>query len=102
MLLEDVDPHHCFVELWIQGLDDLVVKMLLHKHTAEKHANCQASRQLNALPKDEPSLMLTLVQPSMTTVILSLLTDTIETIQSTFLHMSVKLLFCKYIERKYQ
>ena len=29
MLFEDVHPHHCFVELWIQRLDDFVVKMLL-------------------------------------------------------------------------
>lgn len=49
VLLKDVDPHHCFVELWIQGLDDFVVKMLLHntkkqKCTTEKHANRQAWR----------------------------------------------------------
>lgn len=31
MLLEDVHPHHGFVELWIQRLDDLIVQMLLQK-----------------------------------------------------------------------
>lgn len=30
VLLEDVDPHHRFVELGIQGLDDFIVEMLLH------------------------------------------------------------------------
>jgi len=29
MFFEDVHPHHGFVELWIQRLDDLVVEMLL-------------------------------------------------------------------------
>lgn len=29
MLLEDVHPHHSFVELWIQRLDDFIVEMLL-------------------------------------------------------------------------
>lgn len=29
MLLKDVHPHHSFVELWIQRLDDFIVEMLL-------------------------------------------------------------------------
>lgn len=29
MLFEDVHPHHCFIELWIQRLDDFIVEMLL-------------------------------------------------------------------------
>lgn len=29
MLFEDVHPHHSFVELWIQRLDDFIVEMLL-------------------------------------------------------------------------
>ena len=29
MLLEDVHPHHCLVEVRVQGLDDLVVEVLL-------------------------------------------------------------------------
>lgn len=29
MLFEDVHSHHGFVELWIQRLDDFIVKVLL-------------------------------------------------------------------------
>lgn len=37
VLFEDVHSHHCFVELWIQRLDDFIVKMLLQiKTTAMK------------------------------------------------------------------
>lgn len=40
VLLKDVDPHYCFVELWIQGLDDLIVKMLLHRNkNTQKNRN---------------------------------------------------------------
>lgn len=29
MLFKDIHPYHCFVKLWIQRLDDFIVKMLL-------------------------------------------------------------------------
>lgn len=35
MLFEDVHPHHSFVELWIQRLDDFVVEMLLQTQNGD-------------------------------------------------------------------
>lgn len=36
VLFEDVHPHHSFVELWIQWLDDFIIKMLLQMQKKKK------------------------------------------------------------------
>lgn len=51
VLLEDVDPHHRFVELWIQGLDDFIVQMLLHNKRKHECTTERNARRLNAPPK---------------------------------------------------
>lgn len=40
MLFEDVHPHHSFVELWIQRLDDFIVEMLLQMYQKRKMMHC--------------------------------------------------------------
>lgn len=39
VLFEDVHPHHRFVELRIQRLDDFIVQMLLHMQKKKKNTH---------------------------------------------------------------
>lgn len=33
VLLEDIDPHHCMVKLWVGRLDNLIMFMFFELHT---------------------------------------------------------------------
>lgn len=49
MLLEDVHPHHSFVELWIQRLDDFIVKMLLQMEKKINGYEALCAHSMNTL-----------------------------------------------------